>query len=184
MERRKWPMSTRVTNGSGLLFELLWPNDRLSWYKERLVLEAAAYNVLALHKGVLEKSTKTALNKNSLPCIHEPKKRNTEILIPKIQFSLVFPYAKKGTKNVSFPQRFPMPRLGWNPREIPKHPVVTHAWARGFRVIITKKKPHLGGIPGPLTVEFVKVLFIGGPDHKNEQIFSFHWHRGWGIPSM
>ena len=100
MERRSWPMSTRVTNSSGLLFELLWPNDRLSWYKERLVLEAAAYNVLALHKGVLEKSTKTALNKNSLPCIHEPKNRNTEILIPKIQkgnqkcqFSPTFPYA-------------------------------------------------------------------------------------------
>ena len=125
MDRRKWPMSTRVTNSSGVLFELLWPNDRLSWYKERLVLEAAAYNVLALHKGVLEKSIKTALN--SLHSWSQKMKYwNTH---PKNPVFPSFPYAKKGTKNVSFPQRFPMPRLGWNPREIPKHPVATHALA-------------------------------------------------------
>ena len=34
---------------------------------------------------------------------------------------------------------------------------------------VNRTPSYLGGIPGPLTVEFVK-LFFGGPGHKNEQI--------------
>ena len=39
---------------------------------------------------------------------------------------------------------------------------------------------QLGGIPGPLTVEFVKVFLGEGARAIKMKRLSFQWHRGWG----